>query len=181
MPPMPTTKQLGKLLTGLAGEFMVAGQLCMRGYFASLTLKNYPEVDIFVLNPRTDKQVAVQVKTAAVRRPKAAATRSQIPQGVYFLPESCRESHAVYVFVTIDPDLRVSYFIAPARDVARAADKERKAYLARAKAMGKAPNPIQPLMISLDALSRYKDKWENLGLGAKGAPEPNSAPQEALD
>jgi hypothetical protein len=38
-------------LTALAGEFLVAGHLCLRGFVASLTLKNYPAVDIFCLNP----------------------------------------------------------------------------------------------------------------------------------
>jgi hypothetical protein len=41
----------------------VAGQLCLRGYLASLTLKNYPKVDIFVQNPKNGKQTTLQVKT----------------------------------------------------------------------------------------------------------------------
>lgn len=53
---------LDKTLTALAGEYLVAGQLCLRGYVASLTLKNYPGVDIFCLNPSNGRQVAVQVK-----------------------------------------------------------------------------------------------------------------------
>ena len=55
--------QIDKTLTALAGEFLVAGNLCLRGYMASLTLKNYPKVDIFCLNPKNGKQVAIQVKT----------------------------------------------------------------------------------------------------------------------
>lgn len=177
---MAITKQMGKLLTGLAGEFMVAGQLCMRGYVASLTLKNYPDADIFVLNPETDKQVTVQVKAVAVRSPKPSKGGTKYPQGAYFLSESCKTSRSIYVFVTIDPDLHVSYFIAPAKAIWRIADRERMSYFAHAKASGKTPNPTQPLMISLEGLEPYRDKWENLGLGDKRGAEPKRAPQEAL-
>ena len=55
--------QMDKTLTALAGKFLVAGQLCLRGIVASLTLKNYPKVDVFCLNPKNNRQVAVQVKT----------------------------------------------------------------------------------------------------------------------
>lgn len=35
-----TGKAMEKILTGLAGEYHVAAELCRRGFFASLTLKN---------------------------------------------------------------------------------------------------------------------------------------------
>lgn len=77
---------LNKTLTALAGEFFVAGQLCLQGYVASLTLKNYPSVDIFCLNPETGKQVAIQVKTKRGGRE-------------YFVPENINESDPPFVFV----------------------------------------------------------------------------------
>ena len=38
-------KAMDKILTGLAGEYHVAAELCRRRFFASLTLKNYPKVE----------------------------------------------------------------------------------------------------------------------------------------
>lgn len=52
---------LEKTLVALAGEFLVAGQLCFRGYLASIALKNYPGVEIFCLNPADGKRIAIQV------------------------------------------------------------------------------------------------------------------------
>lgn len=62
MTPKP---QIEKLKTGLAGEYLVAGIMQMKGWISSLTLKNYPGVDIFGMNPDCDdNRVAnIQVKT----------------------------------------------------------------------------------------------------------------------
>lgn len=57
--------QSKKLMTGLAGEYLVAGMMSMRGWVASLTLKNYPGVDIFGMRPENNSNevVNIQVKT----------------------------------------------------------------------------------------------------------------------
>jgi hypothetical protein len=52
-----------KIMLSLAGEYYVAAELSRQEYIASLTLKNYPRVDIFVLNPKTQQQITIQVKT----------------------------------------------------------------------------------------------------------------------
>lgn len=78
---------LNKNLLALAGEYHVASQLCLKGYVASLTLKNYPGVDIFCLNPANGRQAAVQVKT----------TRSN----AYYVPEKYPEGNCPFVFVHV--------------------------------------------------------------------------------
>ena len=50
-------------MTGLAGEYLVAGMMNLKGWVASLSLKNYPGVDIFGLNPENGKTVNIQVKS----------------------------------------------------------------------------------------------------------------------
>lgn len=50
---------LKKHLIGLTGEYHVAGMMSLKGWVASLTLKNYPFVDIFGLNPITDQTVNI--------------------------------------------------------------------------------------------------------------------------
>ncbi len=134
--------QLEKTLTALAGEFLVAGQLCLKGYVASLTLKNYPEVDIFCLDPATKEQVAIQVKTK--RRGRE-----------YYIPE--KEQQVPFVFVYIRGE-DVEYYVVPGRDVSRLANEERDRYLARHPHV----NPKQPLMLSVTNLGDYLNRWELL-------------------
>jgi hypothetical protein len=158
-------RQLSKTLTSLAGEFFVAGQLCARGYVASLTLKNYPGVDVFALNPDNDQQVAVQVKTIRVKGKRVVGvTRSSYAVGDYFIPEHVDDHHErPFVFVVIRDPSNVEFYIVPGTEVALISARERQEYLDWAEQNGRTVGP-QPRMLSLEALQSYRDKWENLGL-----------------
>lgn len=139
--------QIDKVLTGLAGEFLVAGYLSLKGYVASLTLKNYPGVDIFCLNPKNGKQVAVQVKT--LRGGKS-----------YYIPENVDESKNPFVFVHIHAGDTVEFFVVPAKRVAEISATERSEYLRSRPHVRKD----QPRMLSVDHLANFKDRWDLLGL-----------------
>ena len=160
---------LNKTLTALAGEFLVAGQLCLRGYVASLTLKNYPDVDIFALNPITKKYVEIQVKTARAKMSQHKGVGFW-PPGVYFVPEKVPD--IPFIFVAIDPSApngsaeSVSYFVVPGPAVAHLRDKERQAYFEWAQSKGRVVKPAQPSMVSLQALEPYRDRWDKLELDA---------------
>lgn len=41
-----------KMLTGLTSEYFVIGMMNMKSCVAKLTLKNYPSVDIFEIEPK---------------------------------------------------------------------------------------------------------------------------------
>lgn len=139
---------LEKTLVALAGEFFVAGQLCLRGYVASLTLKNYPGVDIFCLNPANGKRAAIQVKTKRGGRQ-------------YYVPEDVGKIEQPFVFVYINGDSQVAYYIVPSLEVARISEEERQEYLRNRPHVKKD----QPRMISLQRLKPYEDRWDLLGLG----------------
>jgi len=62
-------QRLSRVLSGVAGEYLVAAELPRRGLLASLTLRNTRGVDILVTNPDTTKSVGIQVKTSQSRRP----------------------------------------------------------------------------------------------------------------
>ena len=49
--------------TGIAGEFFVAGELSKRGWIASLTAKNTPDVDVLASRPTGNAHARIQVKT----------------------------------------------------------------------------------------------------------------------
>lgn len=138
---------LDKTLTALAGEFLVAGNLCLRGYVASLTLKNYPKVDIFCLNPKNGKQVAIQVKT------KRGGRR-------YYVPENVDEHDHPYVFVYIYPDDKVDFYIVPSQDVAKLSAWEQGKYLQNHPHASKK----QPRMLSIENIQKFKDRWDLLDL-----------------
>lgn len=145
--------QMEKTLTALAGEFLVAGQLCLKGYVASLTLKNYPKVDIFCLNPKNGKQVAIQVK--AKRGGKQ-----------YYVPEDVDQLDQPFVFVYIDSDDNVEYYVIPSKDVAELSAMQRERYLQRRPNV----NRKQPRMLGVELLREeelwegYRDRWDLLGL-----------------
>ncbi|MDN5363983.1 MAG: hypothetical protein PWQ91_1044 [Eubacteriales bacterium] len=139
--------QLDKTLTALAGGFLVAGNLCLRGYVASLTLKNYPKVDIFCLNPKNGKQIAIQVKT------KRGGKQ-------YYVPENIDEFDQPYVFVYIHPDDKVDFYIVPSQEVARLSAWEREKYLQDRPHVSRE----QPRMLSIETIQKFKDRWDLLGL-----------------
>ncbi len=52
-----------RITTGIAGEFLVAGELSKRGWIATLTAKNTPNVDVLAARPSGDIHARIQVKT----------------------------------------------------------------------------------------------------------------------
>lgn len=149
--------QIDKTITALAGEFLVAGQLCMRGYLASLTLKNYPKVDIFVLNPKNGKQTTLQIKTLrrSVKRDRYGRNDS------YLLPEDLTTSAPYFVFVYIISQEEAEFFIIPASKVEDISSSLRNVYL---KSHPKAARK-QTRWLSITAIKdEYKDNWGALGL-----------------
>ena len=52
-----------RITTGIAGEFLVAGELSKRGWIATLTAKNTPHVDVLAARPSGDVQARIQVKS----------------------------------------------------------------------------------------------------------------------
>jgi len=58
-----TKTNIPKVLSGVSGEYFVAGELSRRGYIASITLRNTRGIDILVTNSDASKSVGIQVKT----------------------------------------------------------------------------------------------------------------------
>jgi hypothetical protein len=57
--------------TGIAGEFFVAAELSKRGWIATLTAKNTPDVDVLASRPTGDIHARIQVKTRSPAYPYA--------------------------------------------------------------------------------------------------------------
>lgn len=64
-----------RIRTGIAGEFLVAGELSKRGWIATLTAKNTPDVDVLAARPVGDVHARIQVKTRSPAYPYAWRVR----------------------------------------------------------------------------------------------------------
>ena len=62
-------KQINKLITGMAGEYLVTGQISLRGWTANLTYKNYPGVDIIGQHPQLGENTIIQIQVKASEYP----------------------------------------------------------------------------------------------------------------
>ena len=145
---MPTQEE--KTLTSLTGEFLVASKLCQMGYFASLTLKNYPETDIFVLG-KNHKQIAIQVKTQREKNTK----NHQL-----WVPEKIEKTTNSFVYVWINEYDMIDCYVIPSKDLANLRNKGRKDYIDSHPNVSKD----QLSMIKVEELQPFKDKWNLLGL-----------------
>lgn len=97
--PTPKKKRADGQVTGLAGEFFVAGELLKRGLQTSITFGNAKAIDIFAHSEGSGVTYTVQVKA--------------LRQKNYFpIKRSAIERGHMYVFVILNkPGDAVDYFI----------------------------------------------------------------------
>lgn len=140
-------------LIGLTGEYFVAGMMSLQGWVASLTLKNYPSVDIFGLNPEKDKTINIQVKTTkSVKSYQVGLMRSQ-------RADINDRITCPFVFVYIDKNSNIEYYILSRDQLINLILITDDEYYNRPR---KEPLKDYPIAISLKDLINYKDEWSNL-------------------
>jgi hypothetical protein len=133
---MPNTldviPRIGKGHLGNASQFFVAGELCMRGHSAVVTLGNTPNVDILCSDLAGTKFAHVQVKTF-----RRGVTRCIIGKKA--------EMHSADSFFWVpaglpkadDVEPKIEYFVIPARTMRKRIALQYKKYLATPGAKGK--------------------------------------------
>jgi len=142
-----------KYLISLTGEFFVAGMMTLKGWVASLTLKNYPSVDIFGLDPENGKTTNIQVKTTKNDKSyQIGLKRSQRELIEDIITCS-------FVFVYIDKNNNAEYYILSKTQLKELIEKTDDEYYNRPR---KEPLKDYPIAVSLKDLIQYKDKWDNL-------------------
>ena len=140
-------------MTGLAGEYLVAGMMNLKGWVASLTLKNYPCVDIFGKNPSTGENASIQVKSCRGTNFFIGYKRSE-------RSKMQERVEGPFVFVYINKQEEVSYFILTKEEFIRLVNETDDAYF-----NGPHKKTIKPdysIAVSLKHLLPYKDKWDSL-------------------
>ncbi len=134
-------KRTDHQITGMAGEFLTAGKLFKRKYQVSVTFGNAKAIDLFVLNPETDRTFSVQVKTQ--RR------KNNFPMRKEDIHPDC-----LYIFVRLNSfEDEEEFFIVPGRELLNDIDKfYGSSYLDPDK-------PSSMPAINYGPLTPYKDKW----------------------
>lgn len=127
--------------------------MSMKGWVASLTLKNYPSVDIFVMDPATGKTINIQVKTLK--------NSKNFPVGMSRSQRDFIEDRITcpYVFVYLGDNEEVSYYIISRQQLIDLIIETDDEYFYRPR---KKELKDYPIGIDLKHLVAYKDKWDNL-------------------
>ncbi|MBP6576845.1 MAG: hypothetical protein KA796_11975 [Chryseobacterium sp.] len=146
-------RKLDKHLIGLTGEYLVAGMMSLKGWVASLTLKNYPSVDIFGMNPEIEKTINIQVKTTKNHKSyQIGLMRSQRNNilGKITCP---------FVFVHIDKTDDVRYFILSQNELVSLIIETDDEYFNRPRQITLKDYPIA---INLKDLLEFENEWDSL-------------------
>ena len=147
-----------KILRGVAGEYLVAGELSKRGFIASISLRNTKGIDILVSNSDASKSVGVQVKTTVYPRKKYPS---------WILSSKAEDYYSdtlFYVFVLLkEGNQRPDFYIVPSKDVANHTKTTHKAWLSKLNRFGKSFNDTD-IRTFYDKESKYLEKWDLLGL-----------------
>ncbi len=142
-------------LTGIAGEYLVAGELSRRGIVASITLRNTRGIDIVATNKDASKSIGIQVKASS------GSQRSWIlnKKGEDFYSETL-----FYVFVNLKGnDERPDFFIVPSKMVADHIKHKHAEWLSRPSRKG-TPHQDSTMRKFTDSESKYLERWDILNL-----------------
>jgi hypothetical protein len=102
--------KLESTLVGVAGEYLVAGELTLRGYLASITLRNSRGIDIVASNADGSRSVSIQVKTNSNGKKSWILNKKS---------EKFYSENHYYVFVALQGlGQRPSFHIVPSKVVA---------------------------------------------------------------
>jgi len=123
---MAKSTQARKHTTGMAGEFLVAGELLRRGVMAAVTYGNAKKADVIAF--REGRSVSLEVKSTSERKWVLGGT---VPP----------DSDVLWVLVYLPPDSREapSYFVLTSAELRKALLPRHDSYLKRyAEKHGKA-------------------------------------------
>lgn len=140
---------------GIAGEYYVAAELSVRGYVASITLRNSRGIDILASSADATRTVTIQVKTNKGGDPKWFVGKKA---------ESFAAKNHFYAFVILRPSgQRPEFYIVPSEVVAHTVSTEHATWLKATKKDGSA-HKDSSIRIFRDEVGQFKEAWNLLGL-----------------
>ena len=143
--------KLDSTLVGVAGEYFVAGELTLRGYLASITLRNTRGIDVVVSNQDATHSASVQVKTNSSGQPKWILSKKA---------ESLYSDNHYYVFVALQAvGERPAYYVVPSQVVAEYVSTSHREWLQGTKPDGTARKDSS-IRAFRDERGEYLERWD---------------------
>ena len=144
-------------ITGVAGEYFVAAELSRRGWIATLTLKNTPNIDVVATTPDGRRTLSIQVKTMSIGNRQGWF----LTKGI----ESIVSSNKFYIaFVDLKgKNEQPDYFLIPKNLFARWVSKRHKKWLVTPGRHGRmhVDNPIRAFdKPQFSAFEKYHNNWD---------------------
>lgn len=94
-------------ITGATGEYYVAAELSRRGFVATITLKNTPNIDVLAASADGKKSVSIQVKTRRIEgrvgNDFPLSTKALMKKGNKFF----------YIFVSLKTEDPPDFYVIP--------------------------------------------------------------------
>ncbi|MEQ8927504.1 MAG: hypothetical protein RLO81_16930 [Fulvivirga sp.] len=148
-------EKLESQLVGVAGEYLVAGELSLRGILASITLRNSKGIDIIASNSDASKSISIQVKTNSNGANKWILNKKS---------EDYYSENLYYVFVAIrELGTRPNFHIVPSKIVASFIKEKHKTWLSGNKRDGSRRKDSN-MRKFIDSSNQYLENWDILGI-----------------
>ena len=149
------SEKLKSTLVGVAGEYLVAGELSLRGHIASITLRNSRGIDIIASNSDGSKSISIQVKTNSNGRKSWILNK----KSEFFISDN-----HYYIFVALRKlNERPSFHIAPSKKVAEYISANHSNWLKGKKRDG-TERKDTPMRKFDDHDNKYKEAWHLIKL-----------------
>jgi len=144
------TKTLESTLVGVAGEYLVAAELTLRGYIASISLRNSRGIDIVASNSDGTKSVSIQVKT------------NSDGGNVWILNKKSEEFYSknhYYVFVALSQiGSRPRFYVVPSEVVGKYTASSHATWLKGTKKNGEKRKDLS-MRKFIDKENEYLESW----------------------
>mgnify|MGYP000079148134 CR=1 FL=1 len=142
--------KLESTLVGVAGEYLVAGELTLRGYIASITLRNSRGIDIIISSSDGSRSASIQVKTNSTGRSTWMLNRKA---------ETFEAKNHYYIFVALKGlSIRPSFHIVPSSEVAHYVRTSHQEWLSKTKRDGSARKDSSMRNFA-DPSNQYLEAW----------------------
>jgi len=98
----------------MTGTYLVAAQLSLHGFIATITSRNAPAIDILVYHPETSRTCGIQIKTTATTYKKD-----------WTMDNPNKHANLFYVFVILDnsESEKHSFYVINSMDIPKLNDK----------------------------------------------------------
>ena len=142
-------------LIGAAGEYHVAAQLSVRGWLATVTIKNSPGTDVLAQHHETGRLVAIQTKTISLSKDRLVlGLKDERPD-----PEH-REWYVLVAMKQVDE--RPDFYVLPRNHVAALLWVSHRTWLAKPGRGGAQHRDNRIRNVLPSEVQSYRERWDAL-------------------